>query len=323
MSQATQAVGGASGESESMPELSVSVIVPTYSMERYPDLTACIDSISAQTYPEIEIIVTVDGNEQLTERLRRKYASNDDIRIVSNGQNAGPISRANLGAICAGGELVVLTDDDAVAETDWIERLVEAYRRHDAVAVGGKIVPEWVAGEATHIPVEFYFLIGATHRGFATTEREVRNTFGANLAIAREAYLHLGGIKQGGIDNSRIQGRETEFCARLSETYGTGVIYTPDAVVRHRIYDYRTQVGWLLRRAFWQGYSKRAMGALIDGSTGEETAQLTRLFTEFIPERIGRLLRRPRRDELAQFAMLVGLLIATGMGYVYGLLRWR
>jgi GT2 family glycosyltransferase/preprotein translocase subunit Sss1 len=301
----------------------VSVIIETYSMDRFPDLVECVDSIKIQTYNEIETIVAVDGNDKIAQKLCELYGNDDDVRIVWNDSNAGPISRANLGAICASGELVALIDDDAVAEADWIERLVEAYNRHDAVAVGGKIVPEWVAGEATHIPAEFYFLIGATHRGFATTEREVRNTFGANLAIARDAYLHLGGIKLGGIDDSRIQGRETEFCARLSETYGTGVIYTPDAVVRHRIYDYRMQVGWLLRRAFWQGYSKRAMGALIAGSTGEETAQLTRLLTEFIPGRIGRLLRRPRRDELVQLAMLVALLIVTGMGYLYGLIRWR
>jgi hypothetical protein len=37
---------------------------------------------------------------------------------------------------------------------------------------------DWVAGKAEYIPEEFYFLIGVTHRGFPTKEREVRNTFG-------------------------------------------------------------------------------------------------------------------------------------------------
>ena len=59
---------------------------------------------------------------------------------------------------------------------------------------------DWVDGKADYIPEEFYFLIGVTHRGFPTEEREVINTFGANLSFKREAFLKLGGIKLGGID---------------------------------------------------------------------------------------------------------------------------
>ena len=314
-----------------MPELPVSVIVPTYSMERYPDLTACIDSISAQTYPEIEIIVTVDGNEQLTERLQRKYVSSDDIRIVSNGQNAGPISRANLGAICATGELVVLTDDDAVAETDWIERLVEAYRRHDAVAVGGKIVPEWVAGEATHIPAEFYFLIGAASRGVGPDgdreqAGEIRNGMGSNLAVRAETFEALGGFEPtvgGRKGDKQMQGGETELCIRLADEFGEGVWYVPDALVEHRIYEYRTDSVWLLKRAFWQGVSKRGMARFVPESSSDETAFLRRLVGEYLPERVRGLVSEPTSAKLQQFVMLLVLTFATGLGYLYGYYHWR
>jgi GT2 family glycosyltransferase len=181
----------------------------------------------------------------------------------------------------------------------------------------------WVAGKADYIPEEFYFLIGVTHRGFPTEEREVRNTFGANLSFTREAFLKLGGIKLGGIDPSSVQGRETEFCSRLGRAYGEGVVYTPDAVVSHKIYEYRTEPRWLVERAFWQGYSKRAMETIIPESSDEESEQLRRLLLRYIPRRIWNLLISPSKSRATQLLMLFVLLTATGIGYLYGTLRWR
>jgi len=162
-----------------------------------------------------------------------------------------------------------------------------------------------------------------THRGFPQEKREVRNTFGANLSFRRDVYVKLGGIKLGGIDPSDIQGRETEFCARMQRQYDEGVVYNPDAVVEHKIYDYRTEPRWLVERAFWQGYSKRAMEKLVPDSSDEESDQLRKLLFRFIPDRLGRLCLRPSETKLYQLFMLLVLLGATGIGYLYGLLRWR
>lgn len=303
--------------------MEVSVVVPTYSMERYDDFSECVDALLDQTYDDVEIVAIVDGNEEVHARIEREYGDFENILIYANHDDAGPLSRANMGAVQASGDIVAMTDDDAVPEEDWVETLVEAYERHDALAVGGRIEPEWVAGEATYIPEEFYFLIGATHRGFPDTEQEVRNTFGANLSFRRDVYMKLGGIKLGGIDPSEVQGRETEFCARLNRIYDEGVLYTPKAVVRHKIYEYRKEPRWLVERAFWQGYSKRAMETLVPDSSDEESDQLRRLLFEFIPHRIGSLLLQPSKTKLLQFVMLIGLLAATGIGYLWGLLRWR
>ncbi len=303
--------------------MQVSVVVPTYSLDRYEDLCDCIDSLISQTYDDLEIIVIVDGNEAVYERAVDAYGNVENVLIYLSHDDAGPLSRGNMGAIQASGDIVALTDDDAVPRKDWIQELVAVYERHDAIAVGGRIIPKWVVGKAEYIPEEFYFLIGATHRGFPVEEQEVRNTFGANLSVKREVFLKLGGIKLGGIDPSSVQGRETEFCARLQRAYGEGVIYTPDAVVAHKIYQYRTQPTWLVKRAFWQGYSKRAMEKLVPDSSDEESQQLRRLFGEYIPKRVWQLLIRPTRMKLKQMCMLFLLLAATGIGYFYGIIRWR
>lgn len=303
--------------------MKVSVVVPTYSLDRYPDFCECVDALLAQTYDDVEIVVIVDGNETVYERVWEDYGDEENVVSYLNHDDAGPLSRANMGAIQASGEVVALTDDDAVPQKDWVEQLVDAYERHDAIAVGGKMTADWVAGKADYIPEEFYFLIGVTHRGFPTEEGEVRNTFGANLSFKREAFLKLGGIKQGGIDPSSVQGRETEFCSRLARTYGHKVIYTPEATVSHKIYEYRTDPKWLVERALWQGYSKRAMEKLVPDSSDEESKQLRRLLGRYIPRRIWNLLVVPNKTRASQLAMLFVLFAATGIGYLYGVLRWR
>ena len=109
----------------------------------------------------------------------------------------------------------------------------------------------------------------------------------------------------------------------MSGEYGQGVIYKPDAVVSHKIYQYRTEREWLVRRAFWQGYSKRAMETLVPESSDEEGDQLRRLLFEYIPGRVWGLLTRPTETKLKQLVMLFVLLASIGIGYLYGLLRWR
>lgn len=303
--------------------MKVSVVVPTYSLDRYPDLCECVDALLAQTYNNVEIIVIVDGNRDVYERVCEDYEDDENVISYLSDESTGPLSRANMGTIQSSGEIVALTDDDAVPATDWIEQLVDAYERYDAVAVGGRMTADWVAGKADYIPEEFYFLIGVTHRGFPTEEGEVRNTFGANLSFRREAYLKLGGIKQGGIDPSTVQGRETEFCSRLGRAYDQGIIYTPSATVSHKIYNYRTEPRWLISRAFWQGYSKRALEKLVPESSNEESDQLNRLLFDYIPHRIRSLLVSPDKVKATQLAMLFVLLAAIGTGYLYGILRWR
>lgn len=302
----------------------VSVVVPTYGRERFPDMVECVEALLNQTYDDIEVVIVVDGNQNVFEMAEEKFGDIDDVVIYNMQDERGPISRANMGAVLASGEVVALTDDDAVPAEDWVETLVDTYERYDdAIAVGGKMEPEWVVDDPGYIPEEFYFLIGVSHRGFPNTEQEVRNTFGANLSFKREVYLKLGGIKQGGIDPSQIQGRETEFCARMRRMYGKGVMYNPNAVARHKIYDYRTNKKWLLKRAFWQGYSKRAMSKLVPNQSENESEFVRHLFFRYIPDRIKGALIGRSETAVPKLLMLLALTAATGIGYLWGIVKWR
>ncbi|MDZ5810484.1 glycosyltransferase family 2 protein [Halorubrum sp. AD140] len=54
--------------------MKVSVVVCTYSMERYDVFSACVESVLAQTHAPLEVVLVVDGNEHMFERVREDFA---------------------------------------------------------------------------------------------------------------------------------------------------------------------------------------------------------------------------------------------------------
>jgi len=304
----------------------VSVVVCEHSLDRYDDLQDAADSVLGQTYDDVELVLVSDGNEVICERFREDYGDREDVRIHCNEENLGLLESRNNGADFATGGVVAFLDDDAIADEEWIEELVDVYETHDVPAVGGKMTPAWIAGKPSFLPEEFYWLVGVTHRGFADGPGEVRNTFGSNISFKRDVFLELGGFetniggRQGG---ANLQGGETELCVRVKSEYGYGVYYNPRARVEHKVFEYRTDPLWLLDRAFWQGYSKRGMEVLVPESTGAESDFLEGLLLEHVPRRLTKLIGDPSVERMVQFVMLFVFTSMVGTGYLYGMTRWR
>ncbi len=310
----------------------VSVVLCTHSLDRYDDFREAVESVFDQTYDDVELVLVSDGNRDVYEQFEAEYGDRDDVVLHCNDENVGLLESRNNGAEVATGDVVAFTDDDAIADERWVAELVAGYENRDVRAVGGRMTPAWVAGKPSFLPEEFYWLVGVTNRGFgpavgdAATAGMVRNTFGANISFDRETFLELGGFDGaigGRKGDANLQGGETELAARLREEYGAGVYYNPDAKVAHKVFDYRTDPQWLLDRAFWQGYSKRAMQVLVPGSTGEESAFLGALLTEFVPDRVVGLVRSPSVEKCTQLVALLVFTAAVGFGYLYGLTRYN
>lgn len=305
--------------------MQVSVVICTYPVERYDAFCDAVDSILSQTYDPIELVVVVDSNDEIYEKAVNKYGNRDDVVIHNNKENVGNLESVNKGVEIATGDIIANIDDDASADRNWVSELVSIYQEKDALAVGGRIEPDWVTGKADYIPEEFYWLIGATHRGFREDAGTARNTFGSNLSFRREVFLELGGFKTEVSDEDRdrkLQGGETELCARLHKEYGERLYYTPDALVYHKIFHYRTKRKWLVKRAFWQGFSKRGMEVLVPESSSEEWGFLSDLLLRFIPSRFKNIVYRPTLHKIDQFVMLFVLTVAVGLGYLYGIFKW-
>ncbi len=92
----------------------ISVIVPVYNVERY--LARCVDSILAQGYANLDVILVDDGSSDGSGALCDAYAARDPRIRVIHKENGGLSSARNAGLDAAEGEYLAFADSD-----DWIE----------------------------------------------------------------------------------------------------------------------------------------------------------------------------------------------------------
>ena len=102
----------------------ISIIVPVYNAEKF--LKRCVESIIAQSYKNIEIILVNDGSEDKSRELCDEFARKDCRIKVVHKKNEGVSSARNEGINQSKGKYISFVDAD-----DWIERdfLFEMYNK--------------------------------------------------------------------------------------------------------------------------------------------------------------------------------------------------
>ena len=102
----------------------ISVIVPVYNVEAY--LPRCVDSILAQTYKNLEIILVDDGTKDRGGVICDEYAAKDPRVKVIHKENGGLSSARNAGIDVARGEYLAFVDSDDYLEPEAMEVLLNA-----------------------------------------------------------------------------------------------------------------------------------------------------------------------------------------------------
>ena len=93
----------------------VSVIIPTYGGGEY--LKRCIESVLAQTYPNIEVVVVDDNglgtpNQLLTQKVMQEFKDDTRVKYVCHEINKNGSAARNTGFRNSKGEYICLLDDD-------------------------------------------------------------------------------------------------------------------------------------------------------------------------------------------------------------------
>ena len=100
----------------------ISIIVPVFNLKK--ELSRCLDSILAQSYHDIEIIVVDDGSFDGSTNIIRQYAEKDS-RIKPIFQENGSVTSARLhGVREAAGQWIGFVDGDDAIEPNMYERLL-------------------------------------------------------------------------------------------------------------------------------------------------------------------------------------------------------
>jgi len=300
--------------------MDASVIVTSYDVDRYNDLYDTIESILNQEHTDFELVLVLE-DDRLVDNVNNDW-SDERITMEYSEENLGLSKARNLGASISNGELIVFTDDDIIADKNWLGELIKTYNsKDDAFGTGGRCEPIWPDNEKPKfVPPEFYWLFGVTHKHHPE-KGKVRNTFGCNIAFKRTLFLEHGGFNDdlGKKHGTNIQGEETEMSYRISNSTGLCMYYNPDAIIEHKVYSSQTEIRYIIERCFWQGYTKRIMKDIESNSISHEQSYLRNILVESNIENIKSLLKfNNPLVSLLHIFMIFTLAFTVGIGYLYG-----
>ena len=108
----------------------VSVIVPVYQVEAY--LARCVESILAQSYRRLQVILVDDGSPDRCGELCDGFSEKDGRVTVLHTENGGLSAARNAGLAIAEGEYVAFVDSDDFVHPDYIAALLTAARENHA-----------------------------------------------------------------------------------------------------------------------------------------------------------------------------------------------
>lgn len=115
----------------------VSVLIPVFNGA--PNLAECLDSILAQDFPDLEILVADDGSSDDSRSIIAQYAARDPrIRHWQNPQRLGLTANSNACLRAARGEYIkYVHQDDLLLSRSCLRKMVDALDRHPSAVLAG------------------------------------------------------------------------------------------------------------------------------------------------------------------------------------------
>jgi glycosyltransferase involved in cell wall biosynthesis len=296
----------------------VSVVICAYTMDRWDDLVRAVESVRRQTWPPLEIIVVIDGNEQLRRRAELEFS---DLVVLPNAQGAGLSGGRGTGAAIARGAIVAFLDDDAIADANWLEELRPAYDHAHVLGAGGPVEPLWAQPTPRWFPPEFNWVVGCSYTGMAHEDGRMRNPIGTNMSVRAEVLRRSGGfadelarLNRGSAMSGTAE--ETEFSIRAARLHPGGYwAYRPHARVHHVVPPHRATWAYFVDRCRVEGSAK----AILSGLTGSEKGLGSEraYVRSILPRAVARELASALRGHggLGKAAAIVGGLAVTTFAY--------
>lgn len=196
----------------------ISVIVCTCNGTQ--TLAACLDSLCHLRYPNYEILVIDDGSSKDIAAIAGRFPQ---VRYQRQ-EHAGLSVARNLGAALATGSILAYTDDDCLAEEDWLTHLALAFEDPQWVAAGGPNIPppprnriEAVVAAAPGAPAHVLL-----------NDAEAEHLPGCNFVVRKEALMAIGGFHA----PFTTAGDDVDICWRLRDAGGK-LRFVPGAMVWH------------------------------------------------------------------------------------------
>lgn len=208
-------------QTESNTQPLVSVIIPLFNREMY--IGQCIESVIAQRYANLQLIVVDDGSSDNSTNVVEQYAPTTLLRHP-NGENRGVSASINLGIAEAQGKYVAILDSDDYWRNGFLEITVKYMECHPDIGL------VYVDGDAVSAEGEvLHHLFSADHTETQDPSRVLLDCYllpGESL-VRRETYARTGYF-----DESLRAAQDHDMCIRMAEI--TDFAYLPQRLFCYR-----------------------------------------------------------------------------------------
>jgi len=220
-------------------DLKISVIICSYNREEY--ITGAIDSLYNQTLSkQIYEVIVVDNNSiDNTKQLCLNYIQSHpgyNIHYLEEKQQGASFAR-NTGAAFAKAPLLAFMDDDAIADKDFLERVISFYEAHpDVSGLGGRIIPKYIPAEPKWMSHYVSSLVGNFNfSDMVEMFKPGKYPLESNMIVTKKDFNEVGGfnILLPGVKGTlRIGGEGKDFFMKL-QALGKKIYYDPSISVQH------------------------------------------------------------------------------------------
>lgn len=200
----------------------VTVAVPYYSAHQWVEAT--LESVRAQTYPNIELLILIDGTFAPNDRMVAQMARTYDAQLLAQ-PNGGVGSARNLMVAAARGSYVMFMDADNLIAPEFISRGVELLERDRSCDV----FTSWLAS-IDHRGAPLGSIHGYWPLGHDLAMVDDHNVAGDAAMIVRRSVLAQGLC----FATDLATFEDHDFYRRLRDAGVRGAIY-PEQMVRYRV----------------------------------------------------------------------------------------
>lgn len=252
-------------EGRRMRKPRISVVICTHN--RYDVLPDALASMQEQSLAQPVVEVLVLDNSTDIARQSEFWAADGALagncRLIID--KVPGLSRArNRGVRGSSAPVVAFMDDDAIADRQWCEAIVEAFDQcPDAGIVGGPVDPIWPCSEPNWLHRwQRGFLTILNHGDERRPLKQGEWLAGTNIAFLKEAIEAAGGFNEalGRVGGALLSNEELELAKKIAAA-GRRSYYEPRAKMLHRVHADRVSQAWLRRRVCWQAVSDALTGA--------------------------------------------------------------
>ena len=204
-------------------KIKVSVVIPCYNYGRY--LVDCIDSVLAQTYNDLEIIVVNDGSTDDSSQIIRPYLANSRLTYIEQ-KNAGQPTARNVGIAHSQGDFIAFLDADDMWVSSKLARQMPLFERPEIGVVYSRSRYIDVNGQPLKNKIDCKYL--RPRAGRVTKYLLFDNFVPFSSSVFRKSCL----VDLGGFDESLTMGDDWDIMLRMSVQYRFDYIDEPLVLYR-------------------------------------------------------------------------------------------